>query len=1507
MKHLPRKSVLLAICVIATMSAFGLWTKTEDAATPPMEIMPPTVVSASTEDDETVKFYGSLEWTDRWGEMGSGVYNYGIYSFTIDGGDPYWESRDAVPHTTGGGIYLDEAYYGIAGSSNTQKAMNTFYKYDAISWEYISSKYYECPPSLTHSRAMTHDYSTGKTYALGLNFNDPTMNLREVNLETGEMTNIATLDRSFNALACDADGQLWAFTKAEPFPYKVSLYKIDKNTGKSTFVGDLGYNQKSQYAAACYDIRNNKLYWTAELLESYDQYYQETYASYLMEVDTKTGKATPVKKFEAVNVQFSSLYIMDSHPKAPEAVKNLKFTYKEGEYSKGTISCVLPTKAYDRSTLTGNLKIEVYMDGVLQDTRQNMSPGQTYTGSEISLAEGKHTVLVYCYNAAGQKSLRSEITFLSGEDTPEAVKNLQMSFTPDHKTATLTWEAPETGGNSGIFDAANLTYSVVRRPDGITVATGLKECKFTETPDRVQYLTQYEVYAEAAAGKGQSTYTSPVIIGKSRDLPYLQTFDTQTEFYSMYTLDPKGLAKEDGQYWMYHPSYQLAIYFLSYSNRLEVDGWIVTPALNLKEDYIYRLSYQTQGWASGQPFHREIDIHLGEYPTVESLGRQVASNSFDLIGGQTEVASMLFTAKAKESFIGFHATGSAYDHVSLDNIRVTEYGPSTIPAAPELVSINTSDGNANITVKLPTLDAAGRPVTGITDVYLYTSDLSRRIAGVAVENGQVEATVTDKNPAFDVNKYAVVAKNSSGTGLDLQVSVNMKPDAPKQVENLTLMTANNGNNAVLTWNYPEDMLGVDGNKLTEDDITYDIYRKDNMQSELVASVSGTTSATFSNVLSSYPNERQRYITYSVVARTLGGEAKAVEARGLFGQAFEMPLYENFADGSSLKPWDTSRNTNCSFYTMSRGYNPSCTPTEGKVLTFNPSLSGVMCSGMYVSPRINLTGLNNPKFSFTVYQSTNVKLTRATVQIGLLVEKDGVEQDMVMLTEKYPVKAETDGWQTYSVDLSEYSSYGRASVVLCCQSDERDGQIHFDKIEFTGDKPQYDARLVDISGPEVALMGRENEYFVTVDNNGTSALKNVEVALYADSEEAIATEVIDLAVDEKTTVPFVYTPALDETSRKLYLRAEVKVDNDANVYNNTGEIYVSVEAPNVPYVNDLLAEIDENGDGVHLTWSEAEYYPNEIAQADDIESYPNFAISNIGEWKLYDMDGANTFTGLSDGTYTYTWENIGLPQSFIVFNPKQVGIGGYWSAHSGDKFLASFASSSSQNDDWLVSPELSGHEQTISFYAAAFMQGAIETYDFMISSSGNEPEDFVPLKESVKLISTSWRQQSYKVPAGTRYFAIVCKSENAWALMIDDISYVPAQPAVELTGYNVYRDGERYVTGLGETEYHDKNVNADYNHRYNVTATYTDGESIFSNTAIPVPASVKGVGSDGCEIYAVPGGRIVVKAPVSAPVAVYTIDGRCVYSFASTGMETLSVETGVYIVRAGTATAKLVVK
>ena len=156
----------------------------------------------------------------------------------------------------------------------------------------------------------------------------------------------------------------------------------------------------------------------------------------------------------------------------------------------------------------------------------------------------------------------------------------------------------------------------------------------------------------------------------------------------------------------------------------------------------------------------------------------------------------------------------------------------------------------------------------------------------------------------------------------------------------------------------------------------------------------------------------------------------------------------------------------------------------------------------------------------------------------------------------------------------------------------------------------------------------------------------------------------------------------------------------------------------------------------------------------------------------------------------------------------------------------------ENDDWLISPELSGDEQTISFYARTASTSKRNDYiQVRYSTTGTATSDFTLLPDGEIRLENGWTRYEYTLPAGTRYFAIRNNSEEGFAVLLDDITYTIAgdAPQVTLLGYDIYCDGELLNDEpISETTF---TIDGAAPGNYWVTAVYDAGESEASNTVI----------------------------------------------------------------------------
>ncbi len=245
--------------------------------------------------------------------------------------------------------------------------------------------------------------------------------------------------------------------------------------------------------------------------------------------------------------------------------------------------------------------------------------------------------------------------------------------------------------------------------------------------------------------------------------------------------------------------------------------------------------------------------------------------------------------------------------------------------------------------------------------------------------------------------------------------------------------------------------------------------------------------------------------------------------------------------------------------------------------------------------------------------------------------------------------------------------------------------------------------------------------------------------------------------------------------------------------------------------------------VSLQWTAPE--PSN-AIFEDVESHTNFAINSPGAigWSYIDGDQRTTYR-IAD----YSFTNQGEKMAYIVFNPSLVmpstgstplSHGEGFTAHSGNKFFASFSASSGSNDDWIISPELNfSSEINFSFYARGGHKSQyVESFRVGYSTTGKNQNDF-NIVETIASVPFEWTQYNYTIPADAKYVAIHCNSNNQYYFCVDDISIQETSPTV-ISHYKVYCDGH-YVGSTTSTSFtHEEGTIGE--HTYCVETYYSNG-------------------------------------------------------------------------------------
>ena len=222
------------------------------------------------------------------------------------------------------------------------------------------------------------------------------------------------------------------------------------------------------------------------------------------------------------------------------------------------------------------------------------------------------------------------------------------------------------------------------------------------------------------------------------------------------------------------------------------------------------------------------------------------------------------------------------------------------------------------------------------------------------------------------------------------------------------------------------------------------------------------------------------------------------------------------------------------------------------------------------------------------------------------------------------------------------------------------------------------------------------------------------------------------------------------------------------------------------------------------------------------------------------------------------------------------------------------------DNWLISPELTGKAQEISFWANNFNDTGTnsddepysydypETFEVLYSTNGTNILNFTKIGDTYNKEGGKWQEYKVQLPEGAKYFAIHHNSKkrlddedyimSPWLFQLDDITY--AMTNLKVLSYNVYRDGE-LIGNTPSTTYVDNSATTG-NHVYQVTTIYEgDLES----------APVTHGATTGIDTLP------TADNAANTVVGIYTIDGKKVQTLAK----------GINIVKMKNGSARKIVK
>lgn len=1416
----------------------------------PVQNAPRKAAIATTADGTEI--WGLLISSDEWSSTSSTSVPYGVYQFnTADMATKALLGN--VGYANGGGSFSENTLrytaYGLEA-----KLVAYYYEYDINTWEVT-----EQPRTMDGhmiSVCSAFDPTTYKTYAVyyGDDYDAASWNFGTIDYDLESTTKLSEITNICIAMACDNDGNLYGIT------VDGYLNKIDKQTGAFTKIGSTGLSVKTVMQSAVYDRDNDKFYWAAMTANN---------GAALYEVNLETGKATWVADF-ANREEPVAMFIPRQHnATAPAAATNLTLTFK-GANTTGAVQFDAPSTTIAGKKLSGDLTYTVKANG------KTIGEGDAEVGEEQvtvpvrNLEEG-YTTFEVSLSGNGGAGEPAYIKKWIGRDVPQVPQNVAFTVDTDNNNfVTLTWDYPKTGGtHNGYADPSDFTYTVVRYPENTVVAEGITARTFTENVPQSKWCAHYYiVYAVNNGLKSEAAQSNIISFGDAVDLPYINTLTTKEDFGDFELFD-----RGDGYTWRFSQGITVSVASCKTSSTNPNDAWIVTPPMKMRKGYEYELDFQAYtNWYEDE----KMGVYLCTGSDTTTFRNHVIDDVRVYNGSYTDRTqrNVRFSVDADGNYrVGFNCVSDPKSQaMAVDSISVREILCYEAPDSVRSLTVTpAADGaqEATIAFDAPTKRNNGNALTAIEKIeVIRDGEVFKTISN---PTPGAHFSVTDEEAVNGFTTYEVVAYNEAGKGLAAAKRAYVGIDIPQKPTGVHL-TDNFDGTVTLSWD--KVTTGQNAQYIPEGEVTYNVYAIKNGNPTAIKTDLEETSITIDGIAQT--GQQSRFY-YGVQSQTeAGADGYTLSNTLLSGAPYTMPYYESFSNASQQNgPWTVSATG-----TGKLGMNNTTTQDgdRGAIVCY-PSAVGY--EGYLASPKISFSGSRHPVCTFYYYCTPG-----KSVGIDVYAVRNGTDTTYVKTFDFSQLSGEA-GYRQGNVDLKEFKDDHYVQVLFDFFFNVTGTSILLDNIAIE-DMKANDLKA-SIAIPVSVCNGQTSSATVTVENLGENAATDYTVKLYQNGN------VVNSVTGEKLISGHKKEYSLDFTASKtsntaIKLRAQVDFADDEDTDNNTTSTHtVFVYAPSYPTVSDLAAN------GQQLSWTAVS--AKDMQKTEDFEAFYPLETKSLGDWTTVDNDGGTPYTfGLN-----YV-EQLRNPSAYIVNNPAEIGYDltsdPGWGAHEGNQYLLSLAVSpkttaDGHNDDWLISPLLSGKAQTVKAWVKSYNNTyGLENYEILYSTGGKQTSDFTSILTGEAPLE--WTEVSAALPEGAKYFAIRHTSEDKYMFMLDDITYIPG--GMNVTGYNVYRDGELIASLDANTTTYTDNDADNHIHDYVVTVVYEVGESGASNevstlfTAINALTAATTVSSGN--------GRIAIRGAKGQKVEIFNTAGMKMLS--TTGEDNIDAATGtgVFVVKVG---------
>ncbi|MCF0192405.1 MAG: carbohydrate binding domain-containing protein, partial [Prevotella sp.] len=1130
--------------------------------------------------------------------------------------------------------------------------------------------------------------------------------------------------------------------------------------------------------------------------------------------DGKTWKLTNKSGNRAVRITYNDYLDMDdwliTAPIKLEAGKTYDISFKacsENKSYKESVEAFI-AKASDIESLKAGTQIA--------SNSALSNEWETLTSSFTPDEDGKYYVGIHGNSKSYMYYLWvDDLTISAGisGNMPGAIS--QYELVPDENgglKTSIKVVAPTTGCNGS--ELTSLTKIDITRNGSVIgeISPVVPGETYTYVDENISAkgLYTYGFSASNTYGCGKEV-TASVFVG-AYDAPYTQDFESTTPLTDMIIIDANG----DGKQWVVNRTMTDQGYVARIAYGLaDMDDWLISAPVILEQYKLYDINFKAASY--NEAFPERVEAFVITESQLQTLKNTLKLAEGDTITAPTDLASEKYITlgdafvpqKTSKYYVAIHGISDAdQNYLYVDDINISAGKSSSTPIAPEVTVEADPSGSksATLTITAPTQDIKGEALTAM----LKLEVLRDNIVIKTYENvtpGEKLTFVDDQLTENGNATWTIIAYTEADAGLAATATAYIGINVPNIPTDITMVETSPGK-VKITWKAPAtDIHGKPITGLTYSIIDMSTYKR------IVTDLEATEYE-----IQAVEEGGQTFAEYAVGASNEVGEGEFdVTPFMLVGTPYTYPYTESFNGGyiNSVFAFATPEESGATWssYTDARLSSLKITDADATGGCIGMKGTAVGDKSALYTAKLSLVGAEKPVLTF-YYNNMSLE-NENTLEVA--AREFGSDNWTALQTITLNGGSSDLEWVKVVVPLNDFK--GKTIQLQWTPTVVNYTYVLLDAIK-VDENVDNDLAAQSISTPSKATAGKEFNINVTVVNNGNLAADSYTVNLFRDGKKAQELSCEGLASGANKTITF--TEKLNSLMSAAKYHAEIDVADEKTENNMTEEISVAVTVPDNLNAAETLTAEQQNAD-IKLSWTAPDLNVTPQPVTETFETYDAFALNSAGDWSFIDADGQFTY-GFQSSDFPHTGEKM----AFLVFDTNTLNID---TPPSGSKFMAAFAVTSGSNDDWLISPQLSGEAQTITFQAKSFSDAyGYDTFEVWYSATDNNKASFQKLAEETQM-ATDWKLYTYSLPEGAQHFAIRYTAASTFLFMVDDITYTPTSKPLNLLGYNIYCDGEPLAAvSATETTFVSAN-SAAQEHQYVVTALYEQGESAASNKVV----------------------------------------------------------------------------